>query len=293
MRKIDLTGQRFGKLTVLRQAKNNKKGRIVWECRCDCGSICDVSSDCLRRKNGTKSCGCTSIERISKLNKGKIMREDLTGKKFGRLTVVEFSHKNRNRVYWKCQCDCGNEVTIRADGLKTGHTNSCGCYNKEVLRNAKWNETHGKSKSKIHEIWRNMKNRCYNPNTDEYQNYGGRGITVCSEWIGEHGAENFIKWALKSGYDENADFGQCTIDRIDVDGNYCPENCKWSTMKEQGNNKRNNRYITYNGETKTLTQWCEYYGLPYHTIKARIYRGWDIEDAFFRPIGNNGRKKNK
>lgn len=221
------------------------------------------------------------------------MREDLTGRKFGRLTAIEFSHKERNRIYWKCRCDCGNEVTIRSDGLKTGHANSCGCYNKEVLRNAKWNETHGKSKSKIYEIWCNMKNRCYSPNTDEYQNYGSRGIMICSEWLGEHGAENFIKWALENGYDENIEFGKRTIDRIDVNGDYCPENCKWPTMKEQGNNKRNNRYITHNGETKTLTQWCEYYKLPYHTIKARIYRGWDIEDAFFIPIGNNGRKKNK
>lgn len=290
---IDLTGEKFGKLTVLRKTKNNKNGRVTWECRCDCGNMCYVSSDCLRRKNGTKSCGCVSLERIKNLNKGKSRKKDITGQRFGRLTVISFSHRNGAKLYWKCRCDCGKEIITRGDGLKSGHTNSCGCYNREILKNAKWNETHGKSRTKIHGIWFNMKRRCYDPNSDEYPNYGGRGIEICPEWLGEHGAENFIKWAYSTGYDENAEFGECTIDRIDTNGNYEPSNCRWSTMKEQGNNKRNNRYITHNGETKTLTQWCEYYRLPYHTVKARIYRGWDIEDAFFRPIGNNGRKKNK
>lgn len=291
MNKIDLTGQRFGKLIVLRQSVNNNQGRVTWECQCDCGKICYVTSDCLRRKNGTKSCGCISKERISNLNKGKIKRENLTSQRFGRLTVIEFSHKKGDKTYWKCKCDCGKEVLVRSDALKTGHTNSCGCYNKEILRKAKWNETHGKTNSKIHSIWFNMKNRCYNPNTDEYSNYGGRGIKVCDEWLGEHGAENFIKWAFENGYDENADFGKCTIDRINVNQDYCPENCRWATMKEQANNKRNNRYITYNGETKTLKEWCEYYNLNYDTVKRRIYSGWSVEEAFFKPIGNNRKIK--
>ena len=292
---IDLTGKRFGKLTVLERAENNKDGRVVWKCQCDCGNITHVRSYCLlgKGRNGTKSCGCVSLERIRNLNKGKSLKKDITGQKFGKLTVIGFSHRDGTRVYWKCLCECGNEIITRGDGLKNGHTVSCGCYNKEMLKNSIHNIKHGHSGTRLHGIWFGMKERCYREECDQYPNYGARGITICPEWLGKHGAENFIKWAFENGYDEKADFGQCTIERIDNDKGYSPENCRWATAKEQGNNKRNNRYITYNGETKTLTQWCEYYGLCYNTVKRRIYRGWDIEDAFFRPIGENGRKKNK
>lgn len=291
MNKIDLTDKRFGRLVVMTESDQRLNGRTTWKCKCDCGNTTLVTSDCLRRKNGTSSCGCISIERIRNLNKGKSLKEDITGQKFGRLTVIEFSHIEKRKTYWKCRCDCGKEIITRADGLKNGHTSSCGCYNKEILQNATHNIKHGFSKKRIYHIWEDMKNRCYAERGEQYCNYGGRGISVCDEWLGEDGAKKFIKWAYANGYDENAQFGECTLDRIDVNGNYEPQNCRWVSAKKQANNTRKNLYISYMGETKTLAEWCEHLGLPYHTIKKRIYSGWNIEDAFLKPIGNNGRKK--
>lgn len=116
-------------------------------------------------------------------------------------------------------------------------------------------------------------------NSDKYLDYGGRGITVCDEWTGSQGFEHFYEWAIKNGY-ENC----LTLDRIDVNGNYSPENCRWITNKEQQNNKRDNVYITINNETLTMKQWSEKVGIPYNTVKQRIYKGWSYEEAIFTPV---------
>lgn len=200
---------------------------------------------------------------------------DLTGQKCGRLTVIErYGSNNRGNAMWRCRCDCGNEIVIRGSCLTTGNTKSCGCYRREQTISR--SQTHGKSHTRIHYEWQNMKNRCFDKKDKSYPDYGERGITVCPEWLGKHGAENFISWAYNNGYRDDL-----TIDRKDPDGNYCPENCRWSTRKEQANNKRNNILVTYNGETKTLKQWCEELNLDYAITRQRIRRNhWSIEKAF-------------
>ena len=138
---------------------------------------------------------------------------------------------------------------------------------------------------RLYGIYAGMKSRCYNPNREKYAVYGGRGIAICDEWLGTYGYANFRKWAYDAGYDENAPKGQCTIERIDVNGNYSPDNCRWATNKEQSNNRTTNRFIEFNGERKTLSQWGETTGINPDTIQARIdYRGWSVEKALTTPV---------
>lgn len=154
---------------------------------------------------------------------------DLTGKRFGRLTVICREESKNNRTMWICKCDCGNEIIAESYNIKTGHTVSCGCFQRE--RTSAANMTHGKRKTRIYRIWVCMKNRCYQETYHAFKHYGGRGITVCDEW--RNSFESFYKWAISSGYEDNL-----SIDRIDVNGNYCHENCRFVTMAEQNKNKR-------------------------------------------------------
>ena len=186
---------------------------------------------------------------------------DITGKKFGRLTVLEYAGSNNsNRALWKCLCDCGNEVIARSDALKTGKKQSCGCLNNErrsqrcIARNTK----HGMTHKRLYAVWCNMRRRCNDEKTPEYKNYGARGIKVYPEW--DKDFMTFYMWATANGYDENAKRGECTIDRINVNGDYSPDNCRFVDLMVQGSNKRNNRMITHNGETKTQSEWARFYG---------------------------------
>lgn len=283
MKKIDLTGQRFGKLLVVERS-GTKNDKAIWKCQCDCGNISFANTSNLRRGN-TRSCGCLSIECITNLNKGKSLMIDLSGQKFGRLTVLEFSHfsKDKKRTYWKCRCDCGKEIITRADGMKSGHTNSCGCYNKDVVAEIKPSKTHGLSDEKVYKIWAGMKNRCYNHKSIEYNIYGGRGITVCDEW--RNNPEAFIEWAYENGFDKNKREKEQSIDRIDVNKGYSPDNCRFANATTQANNTRSNVNISYSGKTQTLAQWCRELGLPYSTIGNRLRSGWGIIEALETPIG--------
>lgn len=207
-------------------------------------------------------------------------KRDLSGMRFGRLVAIADSGKRTEQgcVIWLCKCDCGNMTNASTSELSVGHKSSCGCLRGGIKDEWK----------RIHSIYHHMKERCLNKNHMFYKNYGGRGIKICDEWEGRHGFLNFKDWALLNGYKDNL-----TLDRIDHDGDYCPENCRFVDMKTQQNNRRNNFYITMDGETKTLTQWCEQYDAPYQRTLQRIRRdGWSVEDALFVPKGGK-RKETK
>lgn len=213
--------------------------------------------------------------------------EDLSYQKFGKLTalyrVQDYVSPSGNRkTRWMCLCDCGNYAIAQASQLKSGNTKSCGCRKIEAAKeNAAKNVKHGEIHTRLYGIWAGIKARCYGPYMQDYKNYGGRGITMCDEWRYNYVA--FRDWALSHGYRDDL-----TIDRIDVNGNYCPENCRWITVKEQCNNTRVNRYITIDGVTKTKTQWAEQYGMSQETLGYRLdHLGMDIEEALTAPVENN------
>lgn len=180
----------------------------------------------------------------------------------------------KGETKWRCVCECGGETYSVTGNLMRGGALSCGCLRREnaLLAATK----HGMTHSRLHQIWTMMKDRCFNQKSKRYVDYGGRGITVCEEWLGENGFINFYDWAMNNGY-----MDELSIDRIDNNGNYCPENCRWATIKEQQNNKRNNFLIEHNGETHTLAEWAEITGKNRSTIKSRVKNGWNIEDALF------------
>lgn len=206
-------------------------------------------------------------------------RMNLQGKKFAELTVLYECGKDKNKqVLWMCECSCGNKTEVTSYRLNKGITRSCGCLRiKAAVENSKnlgeSNKTHGMSRTRIYKIHRGMKDRCLKPNDMHFHHYGGRGITVCDEWRNDF--MNFYNWSMKNGYNDDL-----SIDRIDVNGNYEPSNCRWATNQEQGRNKRDNRYITYEGETKTLVEWSEIFKIKAGTLIARIDRyGMTFEEA--------------
>ena len=202
---------------------------------------------------------------------------NLTGKRFGRLTVIKhIGSGSGGHARWLCECDCGKQRYVYGYNLRNGTTKSCGCLNREhIVRST---TTHGKSNSSIYNIWKGMINRCYRKTAQHYDNYGGRGISVCDEWRASF--QNFDRWAMNNGYCEGL-----SIDRIDNDSNYCPENCRWVSRNEQANNKRTTRMVTYNGETHAIAEWAEILGIKRETLYDRIIRKqWDIERAFTEKV---------
>ena len=273
MQLIDLTGQRFGRLVVLYKAQSQTAPsgtvRTMWHCRCDCGNEVDRSSANLR-KVPVPSCGCYKRERTTETR-----LEDLTGQRFGRLVVLERADNISGLTAWKCKCDCGNEIIAIANNLKRGHTKSCGCFRVDHTTQAK--TVHGFTNKRIYSVWCTIKDRCYDVNNPSYHRYGGRGITMCGEW--KNNPEAFIQWAYANGYDDQAAYGNCTLDRIDNSRGYSPDNCRWVSEKVQANNRRSNKLIAHNGVTKTLAQWRDELGLTqskayYHLVK----KGRSIQD---------------
>jgi hypothetical protein len=204
--------------------------------------------------------------------KSKPPKLDLTGQHFSKLGVIEWAGTWNQKNFWVCQCECGdpeyNPVVVFAGSLTSGNTTSCGCTTRR----------HKMSGTKIYHIWCNMIRRCTDPSKKEYRNYGGRGITVCERWLK---FENFY-----------ADMGErpdgCTLDRVENNLGYSPENCAWRTYKDQANNTRTNHFITWQGETKTTAQWAEderlvALGVQAGYLRSRLKAGWSIEEAMTTP----------
>lgn len=205
---------------------------------------------------------------------------DMTGKVVGRLHVLRRAENDRHgSARWECMCDCGKEVVVLGRSLRCGSTRSCGCISVENAKILK-RITHGETGTRLYRIWKGIHNRCRDINN---KTYGGRGISVCSEW---DSYEAFREWAHKTGYREDL-----SIDRIDVNGNYSPDNCKWSNIVQQANNKRNN--VKYNGKTAAVL--ARENGIKYYTLRKRLIKGWNLEDALSIPavVGNNGGIRNK
>lgn len=264
-----MIGQRFGKLLVVeyygRKGKNNKK---YYLCKCDCGNekvICEYNL----RNGHTKSCGCLK-------HKESVKRVDLSNKRFGKLTAMRFSRiGERGTTFWLCRCDCGKEIEVTYNNLKSGNTRSCGC----------WHETHGETGTRLYKCWQDMKSRCECFKDVSYRYYGAKGIIVCEEWRNSY--LTFKDWALNNGYTD-----AFTIDRIDVNGNYEPNNCRWVDRNTQSNNKNNNVYIEYNGEKMTLRQFARKYTEPKGiSYKALWYRfsvaKWDLDKCINTPLTRN------
>ena len=262
MKPKNLLGLKFGKLKPQKYLKDGK-----WECICDCGNIKIVKSNHLQ-SGSVQSCGC--------LRKESTRLIDLKGQKFGKLLVIEESGRKRKEAVWKCVCDCGKTINVNSYSLRNGKTKSCGCLKIDEFK--KRSTTHNKSKTRLYAVYKAMKARCYNKNTNRYNLYGGKGIKICDQWLLDF--ESFYIWAIAHGYNENAERGQCTIDRINPNGDYSPENCRWVDMSIQSTNKCDSKKIEFRGERHTITEWSKILKIKQPTLSFRLSHGWDVEKAF-------------
>ena len=264
--KDDIVGMKFNRLTAIKRVDDERKG-VRYLFLCDCGKKKVILKNAVV-SGRTKSCGCISNEKVRER-----CFKDLTNKKFGRLTAISIDSCDNGKTYWRCKCDCGNEHVVLTNRLISGHTTSCGCRKEEINKAiSDINKTHELSNSRIYGIYRGMISRCYKKYSNNYNRYGGRGITICKEWLDDF--MNFYKWAMENGY-----YDDLSIDRIDVNGNYCPENCRWATAKEQANNTRSTVFLTYNGQTKSASEWSRITGISRNTITRRKRSGWTDEEC--------------
>ena len=190
----------------------------------------------------------------------------IIGKRFGRLVVIDLDHvdeKNKS-TWWRCRCDCGNEIISYRGGLTSGDITSCGCFRREHIH--EYGRKHGLSRHPLYAVWAGMIQRCTNKNASNYERYGYRGITVCDEW--QHNFKSFYDWAIKSGYESGS-----TLDRIDNDNGYYPENCRWVDRNIQQNNTRRNHIVTYEGETHSIAEWSRILKVNHETLRYRVNKG--------------------
>lgn len=259
----DLTGKKFGRLTVIELDHFNDHGSPFWLCQCECGNMTVANGS--RLKTGRKSsCGFACKQREAE--------RCLTGQTFGRLKVIGPDIERIDGGYecWICQCECGNITSVYRGHLLSGAIVSCGCYHHERIT------IHGHCGERIYNIWSGMKCRCSATANTEYPRYSGRGIKICDEW---NDFINFYNWAINNGYDTNL-----TIDRIDNDGDYCPENCRWVDNYVQQNNKSTSHFVTYNNITHTLAEWSRILSMHPSTLWQRVNNN-DMRD--FEKYFNN------
>lgn len=266
MSENDLIGLKVGRLTVVEIAEEGKRKK--YKCECECGNVCIVRADKLKAAT-TQSCGCLRIERHYEA----VAKEIQPGTKFARYTVIEKTDQRESGAYlYRCRCECGTEKLITGTALRQGKVQSCGCLRKERQREAV--VKHGDYKSRLYKIWDGMIQRCTNPNNKKYQYYGGRGITICTEWLNNYQA--FRNWAIESGYDENAEQWACTLDREDTNGEYGPNNCRWVPQSTQMNNTSRCRIVTVDGVSRNMTQWAQELGVHRSSLYKARRRGDDM-----------------
>lgn len=268
----NLENKKFGMLIVLELAPKTKNRSTLWLCQCDCGNKITARNKNLL-EGVTTDCGCISKKGLKQ------------GQKVARLTLIKEIPADRGRS-WECVCDCGKELRVREFQIRNGIIKSCGCLKNEYAKVG--NKVHGYNKTRLQRIHESMKKRCYSKNHIHYKDYGGRGITVCGEWLEENGLENFANWALKNGYKDTL-----TIDRIDNEKGYYPENCRWATRSEQQNNRRLNKKYEYNGELFTIAQLSTKYSINYSTLYNRLKKGMCIKESIETKIKENMRRNLK
>lgn|SRR4030043_432122 len=237
------------------------KIRPVLICK-NCGCLFSPKWNCVKQVYCKRKC---FLEHSFK-------KANIIGKKYGVLTVLSFDHRDNCHTYWKCKCKCGKTIICTKNSLERGNSKSCGCV--RIERFKKYITKHGLSKSPIYKVWHAMMQRCYNPNCKGYKNYGGRGITISDRW------KNFDNFYNDFGKYKPKHNIKLSIDRIDNNGNYSKENCRFADIKTQLNNTSRNILLTYGDITKTLTQWNEIYKLPSSTIEARYKKGYSFEQIF-------------
>lgn len=252
----DLSGEKFNMLTVksLHEIRNDMS---YWLCICDCGRETIVSVADLKK---TKSCGCAR----------KMHFKDLSGYENEDIVVLSFSERRKGRIYWNCECKhCKNIIQRETTNIKKGLA-TCKCIHRKRIGTSNSKENRN---TEIYSKWCGMKNRCYNQNEKQFKYYGGRGIKVCDEWVNDF--ESFYNWSINNGWQNGY-----SIERTNVNDNYCPENCKWIPLSDQPKNKRNTIYAEINGERKRLLEWCEEFGVKPKTVYNRIYQqGMTPEEA--------------
>lgn len=281
---VDLVGVRFGYLVVIEFSHRDPKSRKrYWKVRCDCGKEKIVSGSDLKQGD-TKSCGHLAKDHIATLAqrtlKGKVAHnfKDLTGETFGRLTVVKLVLAGRDiNAVWEAICSCGTICQVTRDSLVSGSTKSCGCLRREVA--AEVSKTHGLSGHTLHSRWKGILDRCNNPNSAAYKNYGSRGIYITDEWMGPSGFQAFYDWALVSGFSPELE-----IDRIDNNGPYSPWNCRWTTRKVNVRNRRITNRVIHNGEIISLAELAESKEIKLSFLYDRLYiLGWELDEALELP----------
>lgn len=251
----NLVGRQFNNWLVISFSHKDKK-RNYWICECQCEKKTRRIIDTYPLvHNIRKSCGC-------------LPRTNITGQVFHKWKVLKYSHTT-NKSYWECQCECGNVNIKRIDQLTTGISKDCGCGKKFKMQGVVPSAVEGEMQSRIASIWYGMHHRCQNPLHRNYDLYGGRGITICSNW---YDYDNFKEWAKSSGYKNNLE-----LDRIDNDGNYEPSNCRWVTRKQQCNNTSRTVYIKMDGADYTLIELSKLTGLSRDLLYSRYRKGLSIE----------------